>query len=185
MVADEVRSLAMRSADAARNTAELIQGTLGKVKDGTDLVTRTNTDFAEVAASVQKGGDLVGEISASSREQAQGIEQVNRAVNEMDKVVQQNSANAEESSSSSEQMSAQAEEMKTFVKDLAALLSGRSGSTNSNKPETAGRETRYPFQKSIPALDEKTANRQGAVLPAEKVSPKDVIPLDDDDLKDF
>ena len=94
VVADEVRNLAMRAADAAKNTAQLIEGTVKKVNDGSGLVAKTSEDFNQVANNARKVGELVGEIAAASTEQAQGIEQVNTAVSEMDKVVQQNAAAA-------------------------------------------------------------------------------------------
>ena len=125
VVADEVRNLAMRAADAAKNTAALIEGTVKKISDGTALVKITNDAFQEVADSSAKVGELVGEIAAASAEQAQGIEQVNIAVTEMDKVTQQNAATAEESASASEELSAQAQEMKSFVADLASLVYGK------------------------------------------------------------
>jgi methyl-accepting chemotaxis protein len=124
VVADEVRNLAMRAAEAAKNTANLIEGTVKKVKDGSELVTKTNDAFAQVAESSKKVGELVGEISAASNEQAQGIEQVNKAVTEMDKVVQQNAANAEEAASASEEMNAQANQMKSIVEELMAMVGG-------------------------------------------------------------
>ena len=129
VVADEVRNLALRSAEAAKNTAELIEGTVKKVNDGSDLVEKTNTEFSKVSESAAKVGSLVSEISAASREQAQGIEEVNKAVTEMDKVTQQNAANAEESASASEEMSAQAEEMKSYVSDLVAMVGGKTDHT--------------------------------------------------------
>ncbi len=122
VVADEVRNLAIRAADAARNTAELIQGTVKRVKDGTELVTMTDQAFTQVAESAAKVGALIEEIAMASREQSAGIEQVNRAVTEMDGVVQQNAANAQESASAAEEMNAQAEEMKTHVMALAKLI---------------------------------------------------------------
>jgi methyl-accepting chemotaxis protein len=124
VVADEVRNLALRAAEAAKNTAGMIEGTVKKVKEGTDLVAKAETGFREVAVSVKKSSELVDEISAASREQAQGIEQVNTAVNEMDKVVQQNAASAEESASASEEMNSQAEQMRLFVEDLNLLVTG-------------------------------------------------------------
>jgi methyl-accepting chemotaxis protein len=122
VVADEVRNLAMRAAEAAKNTASLIEGTVERVKEGSELVERTNNEFRKVAASVSRSSELIGEISAASQEQAQGIEQVNTAVSAMDKVVQRNAANAEESASVSEEMSAQAENLKEFVAGLVALV---------------------------------------------------------------
>jgi methyl-accepting chemotaxis protein len=83
VVADEVRNLAMRAAEAARNTAGLIEGTVRKVKDGSEMVVKTNSAFSQVADSVLKATNLVGEITAASREQAQGIEQVSTAVASM------------------------------------------------------------------------------------------------------
>ncbi len=126
VVADEVRNLAMRASEAAKNTADLIEGTVKKVKDGSELVERTNEAFQQVAVSSTKVGQLVGEIAASSNEQAQGIEQINKAVTEMDKVTQQNAANAEESASASEEMNAQAEQMKGMVDELVAMVGGAS-----------------------------------------------------------
>ncbi len=100
VVADEVRNLAMRAADAAKNTAALIDGTVKKVTNGSTLVEQTNGAFTEVASSVVKGGELIGQIAAASSEQAQGIEQITVAVSEMDRVTQQNAAGAEEMASS-------------------------------------------------------------------------------------
>jgi len=125
VVADEVRNLAMRAADAAKNTAELIEGTVKKVGDGSDIVTRTNEAFVKVADSSRKVGDLVGEIAAASGEQAQGIEQVNTAVSEMGQVTQQNAASAEESASASEELSAQAEQMQAMVGELMDMVGGQ------------------------------------------------------------
>ncbi|MCP4713624.1 MAG: methyl-accepting chemotaxis protein [Deltaproteobacteria bacterium] len=187
VVADEVRSLAMRSAEAARNTADLIQGTLEKVKEGTGLVTQTNNDFTEVASSVQQGGDLVGEISASSREQAQGIDQVNKAVAEMDSVVQQNSANAEESAASSEEMRAQAVKMRSYVNELFSVISGETSSqeATADSETLSGQEPPPPSPaKRLPAADMQST-RGTSQASADNLDPEEVIPLDDDDLKDF
>jgi methyl-accepting chemotaxis protein len=133
VVADEVRNLAMRAAEAAKNTAGLIEDTVKKIKDGSDIVGKTGAEFSQVSASTTKMGELVGEISAASIEQAQGIEQINKAVSEMDRVVQQNAANAEESASASEEMNAQAEQMKKFVNDLVLIVGG-TVTTSQNTP---------------------------------------------------
>jgi len=124
VVAEEVRSLAMRAADAARSTADLIEGTVRKIAEGSQVVGNTNGEFSRVAVSISKVGELVGEITAASQEQAQGIEQINKAIGEMDKVVQQNAATAEESASASEDLSAQAEQMDAFVKELLIFAGG-------------------------------------------------------------
>ncbi|OEU84811.1 MAG: hypothetical protein BA865_12720, partial [Desulfobacterales bacterium S5133MH4] len=138
VVAEEVRNLAMRSAEAAKNTSDLIEGTIKSVKDGSGLVAGTNEGFSEVAQSVSKADELVGEIAAASNEQSQGIDQINRAVAEMDKVIQQNAANAEESASASEEMNAQAEQMKSFVGDLMALVGGKGDHSGARSRQYGG-----------------------------------------------
>ncbi len=181
VVAEEVRNLAMRSADAARNTAELIEGTVKKVSDGSELVHKTNEAFAEVGKSVNKGGALVGEISAASDEQASGIEQVNIAVNEMDKVIQQNAANAEESASASEELNAQAEQMKEYVDELIAMVGGSSASRN----ERPARSVRKTMSKKPKSLQISGPSRSIALQKKKEINPNDIIPMDDDDFQDF
>ena len=122
VVADEVRNLAMRAADAARNTANLIEGTVQKTVAGSAHLDRSNKAFVEVVSSTGKVSGLVGEIAVASNEQAKGIGQVNEAVTEMDKVVQQNAANAEESASAAEEMSSQSRQLQDIVSDLAVLV---------------------------------------------------------------
>ncbi|MFA6412800.1 MAG: methyl-accepting chemotaxis protein [Syntrophales bacterium] len=96
VVADEVRNLAMRATEAARNTSELIDDIAVKVKGGDSLVNVTNDAFQQVTTSSSKVVELMAEIAAASQEQSQGIDQVNRAVAEMNQVTQQNAASAEE-----------------------------------------------------------------------------------------
>jgi methyl-accepting chemotaxis protein len=201
VVADEVRNLAMRAADAARNTANLIEGTVTKIKIGSEVVTKTNEAFAKVATGAKKVGELVGEISAASNEQAQGIEQINRAVSEMDKVVQKNAANAEESASAAEEMNSQAEQMKGFTKDLLALVSGNKNgnghiSFKDNHPVGISRG-RLPGihqrQKngSLGSLNASNRKEDGkgvgvaAHRKAKEVRPDQVIPMDEGDFKQF
>ena len=121
VVADEVRNLAMRAAEAAKNTAHLIEGTVKKVKEGSGIVSKTGGEFSRVSESVSKMSELVGEISAASAEQAQGIEEINRAVSQMDKVVQENAAGTEESASAAEEMNAQASRLRHLVFEMAAF----------------------------------------------------------------
>lgn len=122
VVADEVRSLAMRAAEAARNTSKIIDETVQKVQTGHAAASLVSRSFAKVTESAVKIGELVAEIAAASGEQAEGIDQVNRAVAEMDKVVQRNAANAEESASASEELSAQAALVREYVQQLAQVV---------------------------------------------------------------
>lgn len=145
VVADEVRNLALRAAEAAKTTADLIEGTAKRVKEGSGLVQTTNSDFLEVASTVAKSGELVGEIAAASSEQANGIDQLNKAVSEMERVVQLNAANAEESASASEEMNAQAEQLREFVADLIAISKG-AGKQNGLK--AAGQASRSAGRQS-------------------------------------
>ncbi len=128
VVAGEVRSLAMRAAEAAKNTANLIEGTVKKVKEGSNLVNQTNQAFSGVAKGTAKIESLIAEIATASNDQAQGIDQVNKAAIEMNKVVQRVAANAEESASASEEMMAQAEQMKEYVSGLVALTGAKGDS---------------------------------------------------------
>jgi methyl-accepting chemotaxis protein len=116
----------MRAADAAKNTSGLIEDTVQRIKTGSEIVEKTSLNFSQLSANAANMFELVSEITAASNEQAQRIEQVNGAVSEMDKVVQQNAANAEESASASEQMKTQAVQMREWVRQLTALVQGRS-----------------------------------------------------------
>ncbi len=184
VVADEVRNLAMRAADAAKNTAGLIEGTVKKVKDGSELVTRTNEAFNQVAESALKVGELVGEIAAASNEQSQGIEQVNKAVVEMDKVVQTNAANAEESASASEEMNAQAEQMKASVVELMKLVGG-SGKGNDRTATSSTKSVYHSTHHALAAPTMEAGGKEEAVHRPKEVKPDAFIPMDDEDFKDF
>ena len=122
VVADEVRNLAMRAADAAKNTADMIEGTINKVKDGSELVDKTHAAFSKVAENVGKINALIGGIATTSDQQAQGIAQINKAVALMDGVVQQTAANAEESAALSQEIRAEADKLETIVEKLEDVI---------------------------------------------------------------
>ncbi len=186
VVADEVRNLAMRAADAAKNTSGLIEGTVKKVKDGAVLVTDTNEAFVKVAESASKVGELVGEIAAASREQAQGIEQINTAVSEMDKVVQQNAANAEESASASEEMNAQAEEMNGIVDELLLLVGGRNGASGKGKSMVVRNKQVPRHHQGLPVpVRQAGTGKASRFHHAGEVDPQHLIPFDDDEFREF
>jgi len=124
VVADEVRNLAMRSAESAKNTANLIDDSIKRIKNGSEIVAKTNEAFDRVLNGSKKVGELVGEIAAASTEQAQGISQISKAISEMDAVVQQNAASAEESASASEELNAQAMQMREFVNEMIIVVQG-------------------------------------------------------------
>jgi methyl-accepting chemotaxis protein len=195
VVAAEVRNLSMRAAEAAKNTSELIEGTVKKIKEGSGLVEKTNSEFVEVTRSAGKAADLVGEISAASSEQAQGISQISKAIAEMDKVVQQNAANAGESASASEQMNAQALNMKGVIQALSRIV-GTNGNGNaaiSVKTLFSGRKSRQDAKgpKKTVAVARSAGSRRQVVRQEagrqrqQVVRPDEVIPMDENDFKDF
>jgi len=108
VVAGEVRSLAQRSATAAKEIKELISDSVGRVENGSTLVTEAGTVIDEVVVSVKRVTDIMGEISAASEEQSAGIEQVNQAVTQMDEVTQQNAALVEEAAAAAQSLEEQA-----------------------------------------------------------------------------
>jgi methyl-accepting chemotaxis protein len=184
VVADEVRNLAMRAADAAKDTATLIEGTTQKVKTGSDLVAGTNEAFAQVTDSASRVGELVAEIAAASDEQARGIEQVNTAVTEMDKVTQQNAANAQQSASSSEEMLSQAGWMKEMVTELVSLVGGSDSSTKESSTKT-GPSLREKIRRKIVQPNKNDYHNEMSPPREEETRPEQLIPLEDDDFKDF
>jgi len=180
VVADEVRNLALRAADAAKNTSNLIENTIKAVKTGNELTHTTQEAFNENMEISQKVRHLVDEISAASNEQAQGIEEINRAVTEMDKVVQQVAANAEESASASEEMSAQAEQMQVFVAELSSMVGV--SSTQKKRGSSPIKQTR-----SVKKAEQRRGETKALSAPAKekKVAAKDIIPMDNEDFKEF
>ena len=124
VVADEVRSLALRASGAARETAILIEGTVEKISNGSDLVSKTVKAFNRVAEDNRKVKNFVEKINAASNEQAQGIQEVTGTVSEMDSVDQQIAADAEESAGASARLKEQAGVMKTMVHTLVSLIDG-------------------------------------------------------------
>ena len=115
VVAAEVRNLAQRSATAAREIKALIQDSVGKVNTGSEMVTRSGQTLEEIVSSVKRVTDIVSEIAAASAEQAVGIDQVSKAMAEMDKVTQSNSAHTEELSSTAQSLNEQATRMQEMV----------------------------------------------------------------------
>jgi methyl-accepting chemotaxis protein len=134
VVAEEVRSLAQRSAQSAKETAEKIEAALSKSEEGARISVEVSSSLGGIIEQVRKLDGLVAEIAQASGEQSQGIEQVNTTVTQIDKITQSNAAAAEESASASEELNAQAAELNTLVGDLLSLVGGRRANDPHGKP---------------------------------------------------
>jgi methyl-accepting chemotaxis protein/carbonic anhydrase/CHASE3 domain sensor protein len=132
VVADEVRNLAQRAAQAAKETTGLIEDAVNRARQGTQVAGDVGKSLATIVGQATKVSDLISAISNASDEQAQGVEQVNTAVSQMDKVTQQNASGAEESASASEELAAQAEAVSCsphqIVAEVASVIQVRSKS---------------------------------------------------------
>ncbi len=202
VVAEEVRNLAQRSAEAAKNTSALIEGAQKNADNGVASSTQVGQILDEIAQSAQKVAALVAEVATATNEQSKGIDQVNLAVSEMDKVTQANAANSEEAASASEELSAQSRELNEMVATLMALVGG-AGAVNTNRSAKRAPASSAPMNRRaaapqqhrqlghisspgshsihVPAIQTGRKGSHGMVT----VDPKQVLPLDDNDLADF
>jgi methyl-accepting chemotaxis protein len=115
----------MRAAEAARETTGLIEGSVSRAKEGTQVAGEVAKALSGIVGDANKVSELINGIARAAQEQAQGVDQVNVAVSQMDKVTQQNAATAEESASAAEQLSAQAQTVNAMVSELEVLVHGR------------------------------------------------------------
>ncbi|TVQ65239.1 MAG: hypothetical protein EA360_10260 [Balneolaceae bacterium] len=194
VVAEEVRNLAQRSAQAARDTSELIERSLGSSERGASVAKEVSENLVMIKDSVGQVGTLVLEIAAASKEQATGITEINSVMGEMDKVVQQNASSSEESASAAEELSSQANELKMIVNQLVTLVGGgnesRAGAgsliAKAGSKLRAGVKAPYrpePRYEPSRANGNGRSNGKSAARPSR--SPKDFIPLEEAELSDF
>ena len=192
VVAEEVRNLAMRSAEAAKNTANMIEESVKNAEGGVKISEEVAKILKEIGDRSGKVNSLIEEITAASAEQSQGIEQINSAVAQMDKVTQQNAANSEESASAAEELNSQAEELVamvgTFSLSSAAGIpaGGRQPALMQPKPRNFGGAAAGSTgftQKRKPEVRQAFRAKNGNGGKA--VNPEEVIPLSDEELKQF
>ncbi len=199
VVAEEVRNLAQRSAAAAKNTADLIDESVKNSQGGVEISMEVARILSEIVDGSAKVSDVIAEIAAASDEQSKGIEQVNTAVAQMNTVTQHNAANSEESAAAAEELRGQAEELASMVGSFSLT------NTGGGIPErhAAVRPPVKPAKAPVPAANIKAGGQNGhGSKPAlrkpashsgvnrlaketRSAKPEAVIPLDDEDLREF
>ena len=188
VVAEEVRNLAQRSAEAAKGTADLIDGAKANSDLGVQATAEVSTILEEVVGGIIEVSDLISEVSNNVEEQARSVGEINNAVAQMDTVTQSNAAGAEESASAAEEMSAQASEMRTLVQELVQIVGSNDGSAHQGQQRSLG----SLLKRKPAALQGHSAPRAttfgsgdalgGAPRPRSQSAMDEVIPLDDDSL---
>jgi len=175
VVADEVRNLAQRAAQASREVTGLIEDSVGRAREGTTVASEVAKSLGAIVADVAKVADLVNGITRASQEQAQGVDQVNMAVSQMNKVTQQNAAGAEESASAAQELSAQAATVKGMVDELAGVIGGAKAQAAAQaRAATRTRKTvvnRLSATSPSQPQDAATAVKQPEVVPAPTTEP--------------
>ena len=194
VVAEEVRNLAQRSAEAAKNTSALIDKSKTVAESGVNVASELSKALGGIQEIAGRVEELVGEIALASKEQSVGIEQINTAVAEMDKVVQQNAATAEESSSSSEELAGQARQLDEMVAELYIFVNGHRNSsaqelssvTHRAKLSSIPARTRSePASLSVKKPKVISAAPGNGKTSGKNLKAESVLPLDDSDFKDF
>mgnify|MGYP000067789397 CR=1 FL=1 len=155
VVAEEVRNLAARSANAAKETTDLIEGSVKKTEAGTRIADETAEALINIVAGVEKAAQLVGQIASASEEQAGAITQVNGGIDQVNQVVQTNSATSEETAASAEELSSQAEMLKEMVSRFNLSGEVKAEKPGGNKPEKAESQekTEQPAEDDSPRID--------------------------------
>ncbi|NQV68826.1 MAG: hypothetical protein HQ498_02250, partial [Pseudohongiella sp.] len=159
VVADEVRSLAGRSATAAKEIKELIKDSSERVKEGSDLVNKSGETLDEIVTAVKKVNDIVAEISTASDEQATGLDEINKAMGEMDEMTQQNAALVEQAAAASESLSSQAENLEALISffDTGMQQAARASAPVRRTPAPAP-ATKASVRKPSPAKREQASD---------------------------
>jgi len=196
VVAEEVRNLAQRSAEAAKNTAQLIEGSRTNTENGVQVSAEVSELLTTISERAQKVAQLSSEVSAASEEQSQGIDQVNGAVAQMDQVTQTNAANAEESASASEELSGQAQNLNAMVEELVAIVGSRTdrssqqgggfGSSVKKHLPLVQHNSAGKIVQSQKQISKSAQSQRQPVSVSKEVKPAQVLPLDsEEDFSDF
>jgi methyl-accepting chemotaxis protein I, serine sensor receptor len=170
VVAGEVRSLAQRSASAAKEIKELIGDSVDKVQSGSTLVGRAGTTMDEIVQAVRRVTDIMGEISAASEEQSGGIEQVNRAVVQMDEVTQQNAALVEQAAAAAASLEEQTRQLQTVISGWKVIGGQTRGGTAAGRPQTAARVNGGAYRASSNKAASKVSPGHGSAAAAARAN---------------
>ena len=198
VVAEEVRNLAVRSAEAVKGTTRRVEESTKSIELGRGAAEKTAKQLEEIVSGSSKVADFLGEIALASKEQAQGVEQINSGLEQIDQVTQSNTASAEESASAAEELSSQAQQLKALVARFKLAENGRSGG-NGGRQYTAQVEPERRRELGRVGAVDRTGNDNGDSGEKEVAmagtarkgeagqsrDPREVINLDDDDFGKF
>ncbi|GMV92996.1 MAG: hypothetical protein AMXMBFR82_27740 [Candidatus Hydrogenedentota bacterium] len=185
VVAEEVRNLAQRSAEAARNTSALIEEAQRNSDHGVSVSKEVGEILSGIVENVQKVSQLIGEVAAGSKEQSQGIEQINIAVSQLDRITQSNAASSEESAAASEELSAQAAQMRDIVNGLTRYVNGATNGAASSV-RIASRTRSSDKRRHAEANSRRTVARAQLAHAGDRVHrPEEIIPMQDGDFDDM
>lgn len=177
VVAEEVRNLAQRSAQAAKDTADMIETSISRADRGAEIAEKVAHSLDEIRNQSKKVNEIMNEITTASQEQAQGIFQINKAVNQMEQVTQSIASGAEESASSSEELSAQAESLMEIVTNLIVMVEGEKAAGRSNMKMSSHKiEERHEKAHARATKSHSKMNKSSS----KEFSPENIIPLNED-----
>lgn len=177
VVAEEVRNLARRAGEAAKETEVLIADSIAKVKEGSELTHESGKMLEQLVVNAKEVAELMQEIAASSNEQSEGINQINKAVAEIDEVTQSTAANAEEAATASQQLNAQTQALNTVIESLTVLVSGGIAGGHSFR---TGKPTKQRITNSNQFTDRTRQFTKNITAGKVHFKPEHVIPFDDE-----
>lgn len=179
VVADEVKNLANRSAASAKETAQIIKVTLQKTNEGQELTKQLDAIFKEIVINSNKANEMSREVEAASKQQDEGITQINQAVLQLDYVVQQNAAASEETASSAEELQSQVESLNSVVTNLSTLILGERRTAQDLEDSEEQEETKQHKQRTAVAHIQTTGTVKKTAapkaLPPKKSPSKDEV----------